>query len=220
MPRILVINPNSSQEVTRSMDGALETLRFPGGPRIESVTLSEGPPGIETQRHIESVVLPLAELIARETADAYVVACFSDPGLPLARETTDKPVFGIAESAFLTALGFGPRFGIVAILDRSIPRHIRYLRSLGLLDRLAADLAINTGVAGLSDETSSLARIVDVGQRLRDEHGASCIVLGCAGMARYRPELEQRLGLAVIDPTQAAVARAIAFTALSYPAPH
>jgi len=186
---------------------------------IESTTLSEGPPGIETQRHVESVVLPLSNLIAREKADAYVIACRSDPGLPLARESTDKPVFGIAESAFLTALGFGRRFGIIAILDRSIPRHLRYLRSLGLIDRLAADLAINTGVAGLSDETSALSRIVDVGKRLRDEHAASCVVLGCAGMARYRPELEQRLGMAVIDPTQAAVARAIAFTALSYPSP-
>jgi Asp/Glu/hydantoin racemase len=35
------------------------------------------------------------------------------------------------------------------------------------------------------------------------------IVLGCAGMARHRAPLEAALGIAVIDPTQAAVAMAI-----------
>jgi allantoin racemase len=216
MARILVINPNSSTSVTAAMDGALAPLRFAGGPTIDTMTLAEGPPGIESQRDVESVVLPLADLVRRETADAYVIGCFSDPGLALARDVSDKPVFGIAESAFLAALGFGRRFGIVAILDRSIPRHLRYLRQLGLEDRLAADIAINTGVAGLEDEASSVERIVAVGKRLRDEHGASSMILGCASMGRYRAEVEQRVGIAVIDPTQAAVSQAIAAVALGY----
>jgi allantoin racemase len=216
MPRILVINPNSSTSVTDAMDAALASLRFAGGPAIDCTTLAEGPPGIETQRDVESVVLPLADLVRSERADAYVVGCFSDPGLALLRETSDKPVFGIAESAFLTAIGFGRRFGIVAILDRSIPRHLRHLRQLGLEDRLAADIAINTGVAGLEDGAGSVERIAAVGKRLRDEHGASSMILGCASMGRYRAAVEQRVGIAVIDPAQAAVAHAIASVALGY----
>lgn len=216
MPRILVVNPNSSTSVTAAMDAALAPLRFGGGPAIDTMTLAEGPPGIETQRDVESVVLPLSELVRRERADAYVLGCFSDPGLALARDVSDKPVFGIAESAFLTALGFGRKFGIVAILDRSIPRHLRYLRQLGLEDRLAADIAINTGVAGLEDEASSVERIVAVGKQMRDAHGASAVILGCASMGRYRAEVEQQIGIAVVDPTQAAVSQAIAAVALGY----
>ena len=33
------------------------------GLTFECLTLSEGPPGIETQRHVDSVVMPLCRLI-------------------------------------------------------------------------------------------------------------------------------------------------------------
>ena len=127
--RILVINPNSSEAVTRGVDAAMAPLRLAGGPAIECATLAEGPPGIETQAHVEGVTGPLARLIAARDNDcaAFVIACFSDPGLHLARETTRKPVLGIAECGILTALTLGERFGVVAILERSIPRHLRYV---------------------------------------------------------------------------------------------
>jgi Asp/Glu/hydantoin racemase len=99
MARILVINPNSSTGVTASMDRGLDPIRAVCSLSLESVTLAEGPPGIETQAHIESVVLPLAALIGREQADAYVIACFSDPGLALAREVSARPVVGIDHPA-------------------------------------------------------------------------------------------------------------------------
>ena len=95
MARILVINPNSSAAVTQVMDESLNALRFAGGPEVISEYLREAPLGIESQRDIDSVVLPLSRKIAAGAADAYVVACFSDPGLALARETTSSPVLGV-----------------------------------------------------------------------------------------------------------------------------
>jgi len=44
---IVVINPNSTERVTAGIDAAVAPLRIPGGPPIECVTLSAGPPGIE-----------------------------------------------------------------------------------------------------------------------------------------------------------------------------
>ena len=79
---IVVINPNSSEAVTGAIDRAIAPLRMAGGPAIECVTLADGPPGIETQAHVEQVVQPIARLVrAREDAAAFVIACFSDPGL-------------------------------------------------------------------------------------------------------------------------------------------
>ena len=218
MLRIVVLNPNSSDSVTRAMDGGLDRLRQPGGPMIDSLTLAEGPPGIETQRHIEEVVLPLVAALAAQRADAYVVACFSDPGLALARETLAGPVFGIGESAMLLALNLGHRFGIVALSDRSIARHVRYVRSLGLSDRLAGDRPIGVGVTGLSGE-AVLDRIVATGRQLRDLDRAEVLILGCAGMGHYRPAIEQALDMPVVDPAQAAVARAITLLSLGYRRP-
>jgi len=208
--RIVVVNPNSTAAVTAAIDQALEPLRLAGGPAIECLTLAEGPPGIETQAHVEQVVQPLCRLVrARANASAFVIACFSDPGLFACREASDRPVLGIAECGLLTALTRGERFGILAILPTSLPRHLRYVRQMGLSARFAGDLPLGLGVVELSDAERTFARMAEVGARLRDRHGADVLVLGCAGMARYRAPLEQELRLPVIDPTQAAVTMAI-----------
>jgi len=216
--RILVINPNSSEAVTRGIDAALEPLRVAGGPRLECATLAEGPPGIETQRHVDEVALPLCRLIEREDnrSDAFVIACFSDPGLHAARETTRHPVFGIAAAGISAALNLGNRIGIIAILKTSLARHARYFRAMGVEERIAGERPIGLGVVELADEARTLARMRKVAEALCREDGADVLVMGCAGMARYRAPLEAALGVPVVDPTQAAGAMAIAAVQLGY----
>jgi Asp/Glu/hydantoin racemase len=209
--RILVINPNSTDAVTRAIDDAMDPLRITDGPVIDCMTLSEGPPGVESQRDADAVIVPLCRTIRNaepETA-AFVIACFSDPGLFSAREATAKPVLGIAECGVLTALTLGHRFGVISILAASVPRHLRYIGAMGVGQRLAGDLPIGLGVAELGDARSTLGRMIDVGGRLRDQQGADVLVMGCAGMARYRADLEEAVQIPVVEPTQAAVAMAI-----------
>jgi Asp/Glu/hydantoin racemase len=220
--RILVINPNSSEIVTQGINAALEPLRLPGGPKIECHTLKEGPPAIETQQDVEQVTLPLCRLVEREdnATAAFVLACFSDPGIHAAREVTRRPVFGIAEAGVTTALNLGNEVGIIAILSTSVHRHIRYFRSLGLSDRIAGERPLDMRVAELANEERTLSRLTDVGSQLRDEDGADVLVMGCAGMARYRSALEVALRVPIVDPTQAAVGMAITAVRLglrSYP---
>ncbi len=209
--RILVINPNSTEAVTRGIDQAVEPLRISGGPAIDCITLKEGPPGIETQQHVDGVVAPLLELV-RENESAYaafVIACYSDPGLHSLRETTRKPVLGISECGILTALTLGQKFGVIAILRQSIARHLRYVAALGVSDRLAAELPVDIPVIELSNEQKTFGRMVEVGSALRRQHGADVVVMGCAGMARYRKPLQDEIGIPVVEPTQAAVTMAI-----------
>ncbi len=214
--RVLVINPNSSEAVTAGIDTAMAPLRFAEGPGIDCVTLSEGPPGIETQVQADGVVAPLLALIRREPAAAYVIACFSDPGLRAAREVAGVPVFGISESAMARALSLGERFGILAILPASVTRHRRYVRSLGLESRFADSLPIGRGVADLAEPGATLAALVEAGRRLRDDRGADLLILGCAGMAGYRAEVEAELALPVVEPCQAAAAAAVAAVQLGW----
>ena len=218
MDRILVINPNSTEAVTKGIDEAMAPLRIAGGPAIECITLKEGPPGIETQQHVDSVVGPLVKLVRDRQADyaAFVIACYSDPGLFSVREATTKPVLGISECGVLTALTLGHRFGVIAILQKSIPRHLRYMGAMGVVDRLAGELPVGLGVTELSDEKKTFGRMVDVGKALRDGHGANVIVMGCAGMARYRKPLQDEVGIPVVEPSQAAVGMAIARIRLNW----
>ena len=209
--RIVVLNPNSTESVTEGIDAALDPLRLDGGPSIECATLAEGPPGIESDAHVQAVVAPIARFVAsREAgAGAFIIACFSDPGLAEARGATRRPVLGMAACGVLTATALGSRFGVVSILEQAIPRHLRYYDALGLGSRLAGDRAVGIGVTGLSDESRTLDRMMATGRALRDEDGADVLVLGCAGMARYRERLEDKLGIPVVDPVQAAVGMAI-----------
>jgi Asp/Glu/hydantoin racemase len=208
--RIVVVNPNSNEAVTKGLADALAPVSFADGPEIECRTLAEGPYGIETQEHVESVTLPLCRLVAESNdADAFVIACYSDPGLAVCREATARPVFGINEAGVLTALARGERFGVIAIGQRSIRRHVRYMRQMGLMDRFAGERPLNMSVAETASGEKTLDRMIAVGTELRDEDGADVIVMGCAGMARHRKPLEAALGIPVIDPTQAAVAMAL-----------
>ena len=216
--RILDINPNSTEAVTRGIDQAVEPLRITGGPAIDCMTLKAGPPGIETQQHVDGVVAPLLELVREKEGKyaAFVIACYSDPGLHSLRETTRKPVLGISECGILTALTLGQKFGVIAILRQSIARHLRYVTALGVSDRLAAELPVDIPVVELSDEEKTFGRMVKVGRTLREEHGADVVVMGCAGMARYRKPLQDAIGIPVVEPTQAAVSMAIGRVRLNW----
>ena len=115
----------------------------------------------------------------------------------------------------MTALTLGQRFGVIAILPTSIPRHLRAFGAMGALDRMAGDRALGLGVADLGDEAKSLNAMIATGTRLRDEDGADVLIMGCAGMAHYRERLEDATGLPVVEPTQAAVSMALGQIRLS-----
>jgi Asp/Glu/hydantoin racemase len=183
---VYVINPNSSQMITAAIDKAMAPLRSVEGPDIVCLSLAGGPPGIQSQRDVGSVVIPMLRNVSEleHSAGDFVIACFSDPGLHALREQSHRRVFGIAECGVLTALTLGQRFSVIAILPTSIPRHLCYIGAMGVMDRFAADLPIGLGVAELADEDRALNRMVEVGLTLNDSHAADTLVMGCAGMAR------------------------------------
>lgn len=211
---IVVVNPNSNPAVTAIVEQSVAGLRFENGPRIDCITLEEGPFGIESQLDVERVVLPLARMAETRTdAAAFVIACYADPGIDAMRSVTRVPVLGSQESAVAVALARADRFGVIAASTGSISRHRRYLRKLAMLDRLCNERPVNMSVDEIATGERSYDRLVDVGKQLVDD-GSDAVILGCAGMAKYRRALEQTLGIPVIEPTQAAVTLAIG--AVSY----
>jgi Asp/Glu/hydantoin racemase len=216
--RILVINPNSTEAVTRGIDAAMEPLRMQGGPAIECVTLKDGPPGIENQGHVEQVVPLIGAMVKQRDGDcsAFVIACYSDPGLHAARELTTRPVLGIAECGILTALTLGQRLASSRSSASLSPA----------IFVMSARWASTTGWPATARSVSASWRsptrraLSASWQRfaaeLRDEDGADVLVMGCAGMARYRERLQRHVGLPVVEPSQAAVAMAIGRTRLNW----
>ena len=213
---LIVINPNSSVAVTEGIDRAMDPLRGIGP--IRCVTLTEGPPGIESQRQADLTIAPMLRLAAslQDQAAGYVIACFGDPGLMALRDQTRLPVLGIQEAAVATAMTLGQRIGVIAILAASIPRHMRAFGAMGVRDRIAGDRALGLTVAELAEAGRTLPAMVAAGQRLRDDDGADVLIMGCAGMAGYRAALQDAVGVPVVEPCQAAAAMALGRIALGW----
>src|SRR5437867_9892279 len=95
MFRLGLLNPNTDERHTLAMrDVALNAL--PEGCEVTAATAPRGPTAIESE--VDSL-LAAAEVVGMMQSllglDAYLIACFGDPGLDAARELTDAPVVGI-----------------------------------------------------------------------------------------------------------------------------
>ena len=208
MPRVLVINPNRSNACTAGIVAAIAPFLHPAGPAFDVIDLPDGPPAILSWRDWHAVVEPLCRRVEHEAADAYIIACASDPGIDAVRAITHRPVLGVFRCAVAAATTRAERFGVIAIVEASKARHMAALRSMGLADRLAAEVAMNVSMAALLDPVAARAGLI---RAARDcvAAGAGAIVLGCTGMAAHRAAIAAECGVPVIEPCQAAAAMAL-----------
>jgi allantoin racemase len=205
--RILVINPNTSEEMTSDIgDAASRYAR--ADTEIETVCPDWGPRSIEG--HYEDYVAAVATLdVIRERAggfDGVVIACFGDPGLPAARELSPVPVVGIAEAAMLTACMVAHRFSIVTVLPRVKPFLEDVVRYHGLESRCASIRTTPLSVLDCERDPSAAEReIVKASRAAIADDGAEAICLGCAGMGPLDKAVQGKIGVPVLDGTACAV---------------
>lgn len=202
---ILVVNPNSSVEVTQGIRDALRPLALASGPQFECMEIAESPATLNGLEETARAGLAVAR-IARDRPDisAMVIACFGDPGLAIARSVASCPVLGIMEAGTHAALSVAERFGVISISPGSVPRHLKAYREMGVLDRLAGDEplpGVSAADAGGSDAVLDMT--IAAGRKLV-ANGAGCILLGCAGFSPRRTVLQRELGVPVVDPVLSA----------------
>ena len=212
MARVLVINPNSSAACSAAISRTLAPFRFNAGPDFDVATLAEGPPAIYSWRDWHAVVDPMCRLVEHSDADAYIIACASDPGIDAVRAVTARPVLGIFRSAVAAAVARAERFGVIALVESSKARHRLALRAMGLGDRLAGEVALNVSMDILLDPDAAGAVLLAAGRQLA-ALGAETLILGCTGIAHHAAAVRDALGLPVIDPTQAAAGLALGLLA-------
>lgn len=204
--RILVINPNSNASVTREIDQGLQSCRVDYDADILCSTLADGPFGIETDEDISAVVpLIVKEISSNGDYDAFVIACYADPGLNEGRAVTQEPVFGIHECAVSLSATYSRRFGVLALRREAIQRHIAYVRHLGYQSFHAGERSLDVSDDEAVNDPEILQKIIDTGRQLVEEDGAQTLIFGCAGLAVHRRAAQLELGVPVIDPVQAAV---------------
>jgi allantoin racemase len=206
--KICVINPNTSTAMTARIGAVAAAVAAPGT-RVEAVNASFGAASIED--HHDDVwaaagVLEQVRLGQAGGADAFVIACFGDPGLHAARELADGPVIGIAEAAFHAASLLATGFSVVTTLKRTCVIAEHLVLQYGFERRCRGIHGTDIAVLELENPaTLAFDRILAASREALDRDRSGAIVLGCAGMADLCQALQQRLGVPVIDGVGAAL---------------
>jgi allantoin racemase len=215
--RIRIINPNTTVSMTRTMAEAARAVAAPST-RIVASTSRCGPVSIEGHYDEAMSFVGLVDEIRAgeaEGTDAYVIACFGDPGLLAARELTRAPVLGIAEAAMHAASFVSTGFSIVTTLERTRIIAEQLVRSYGMEHQCRRVRATDLSVLELENpESNARALILAECETAIAQDKSGAIVLGCAGMADLGRFLEGRLGVPVIDGVAAAVKFAEALVGL------
>lgn len=198
-----ITDPSSEETLRETMAAVL-----PEDAEVLMLPAARGPGFIESS--VDEVVGAGEVLeILRETdgLDAYVLACFSDPGIHAARELVSAPVVGQAEAAYVSAALVSRRFAVLTTMRRGVPALEDRMRELGMSERCVAVLPTAVPVSEqATNRTGATAALQEIGQRAVKELGAEALVLACASMGPAAPLLSERLGVPVCD--------GIAFSAL------
>jgi Asp/Glu/hydantoin racemase len=216
MPRLLLINPNTSDSVSALIRAEAERSASPGT-EVEVLTAPFGVAYIETRFEALIGAYAAAQLAAEhhERFDAVIVAAFGDPGLAGLREVLPCPVTGLTEAALASACLLGQRFSIVAISQRIRAWYLETVQSCGLASRLASIRGLDEQLADIGKvQDDQGERLVRMAERCVDEDGADVIVLAGAPLAGLARSLRGRLPVPSVDGVSSAVRHAETLVAL------
>jgi allantoin racemase len=205
--RILVINPNTTQEMTDDI-ARVARAAAAEGTEIDCVSPSAGPRSIEGFTDEVLAAYHTVDTVAKTQGqyDAYVIACYGDPALAACREVSDVPVVGIAEATFHMASMVAFKWSIVSVLPRVKPLLEELVHRNGMEMKCASIRCTPLTVLEIEEDLERAKKMmVEEGQRAVSEDGAEAILLGCAGLGPLDKRMQEELGVPVFDGTACAV---------------
>jgi len=194
--KILIINPNSSQEMTQSIQEVANHFVI-GEYEVVCKSTPGAPEFIETYEDIRKAGPGMTQLVKanEENIDAIIIACHYDPHLDVIKEICQKPVLGIGEASMRMASMLGHSFSIITTDLHSIPLHEDLVRKYHLQDVLASVRAPEADWENSSEEEMFFR----VAESAVTQDMAEVIVLGCADMSGLDKTLQRQLGVPVLD---------------------
>lgn len=210
MTRLLVVNPNTSLEMTHTIRLSAEAAANAIDVQVDAVCPANGPESIEGRfDEIVSAYWTLDCVMQMvDRYDGVVVACYGPhAAIEGIREATDVPTMGIMEASILYALPLGSRFGIVTTSPRWQPLLEEGLKLLGIESRCASVRSSGLAVLDLDrlPRKDVCARLADEARAAVEQDGAEVILLGCAGMAGLQEAVASAVHVPVVDAVWAGV---------------
>lgn len=208
--KIGVINGNTNETVSAQILGSARKA-VSSECEVAAITPEFGVPGVESFLDGALASVGVCDAIAghKKDFDAFVIACFSDPGLFAARTICEVPVLGIAQASMLTAIQIGSGFSLISPQPR-----IR-----GVLEDIVNRYCFQTFYNGTVTIPLTVSQSVDSNEKKLDLLRKACkealeqqksdvLILAGAVLAGLDEVLQSELCVPVLDPVKCALTMA------------
>ena len=159
---------------------------------------------------VKAGVVRAARAAAREGFDALAIGCFYDTALHDAREISGEMIVTApCVASCEIAASISNRFGIIVGRRKVVHQMRSTVHELGYGDRLSGFYHVELSVPEFQEDHARTAKLLlEAGRKAVEEDYAESLILGCTLEVGFHHELEERLGVPVIDPAMAALKRA------------
>lgn len=207
---LFIVNPNSTAGMTDRI-GSEARHYLPRDIRLTSATNATGPASIQGEEDGRVAEPGTISLLLDTDFDAAIIGCFDDTALAEITERKSRPVIGLGKAAFQRAHEMGVNFAVLTTSALSVPVLEANIKSYGL-DRHCVEVRASA-IDVLDFETgrdAATEKLIRAGLALKADHlEVETIVLGCAGMGGLAAQMQDAIGLEVVDPILASVEYAI-----------
>ncbi len=199
------VNPIGVSTYDASIAQLLHAIKHPDTTvEVVSYDMNPSPTNLE-YRTYESLIHERTVAMARDAAqsgvDAMIIGCFYDPALEAAREISGETVVVAPCGACLqVAANLSNRFSIIVGREKWIEQMTERVRYYGMESRLASMRPLGLGVDDFQrDPAVTRRRIIDEARRAVKEDHAESIILGCTIEYGFFQEVQDAVGVPVID---------------------
>ncbi|GED31612.1 aspartate/glutamate racemase family protein [Brevibacillus centrosporus] len=177
---------------------------------VVSIGNKPGPLHLEYNCYEVMVMPDIVRIVKQAEAagyDAAIIGCFYDPALRACREISSKmSIVAPAEASLHIATTLGECVSIIVGRQKWIPEIKENVHKYGFSHKLASIKPLEMGVLDFQqDHQQTMNRIRAAAREAIERDGADIIVLGCTAELGFYRQLQDELGVPVIDVSLASV---------------
>lgn len=213
--KVMYLNPVGNGDHDSAVAEMARDHKLPGTEvHVASLPSSEGGFTHIEYRSYEAMltrgIIRAVRAAAREGFDAMAIGCFYDTALHHAREISDHMVVTApCVSSCEIAAGLSNRFGIVVARRKWVHQMHDTVRDYGHEHRVSGFYHVEPGANDDDDDlVETERRFIEAGRKAVEEDYAEALILGCTPGVGFYKQVEEKLGVPVIDPSIAALKRA------------
>lgn len=201
------MNPNSSDKVTESIMNSVKKINLHESTILVQLTNPKGTHSIDSTfsdyQSSWSYQRAVIERVNEGDIDAVVVGGFGNLGVYGLKEALSIPVLGMSESSMAIAATLGHKFSVLTTLNSFVPAQEDLVKVYGMESKCASVRAIDVNVQdSVNNREATLKALEKEINTMIKEDGCEVIILGSGGLSGYNTQLEERIGIPIIDPGQ------------------